>query len=67
MSTLERIFLSRARGEVFRLLFGVLERELHVRAIEREAGLTIGAVREELKKLEALDLVTARRDGNRPY
>ncbi|MBI4860609.1 MAG: nucleotidyltransferase domain-containing protein [Candidatus Riflebacteria bacterium] len=67
MSTLDHPFLSRARGEVRRLLYGVVERELHVRAIERESGLTVGAVREELKKLEALDLVTARRDGNRLY
>jgi len=67
MDTLNQLFLSRARGEVLRLLFGLVERELHVRAIERESGLTVGAVREELKKLETLDLVSARRDGNRLY
>ena len=57
----------RARAEIFRLLFGVTDRELHVREIERRTGLTIGTVRQELGKLERTELVNARRDGNRLY
>lgn len=67
MATLDRLFLSRSRAEVLRLLFGVTEPQLHVRAIERASGLTINAIRVELGKLKALDLVVARRDGNRLY
>ena len=67
MGTLEHILSSRARAAVFRLLFGLRDQELHVREIERRSGLAIGTVRHELKKLEGLDLVTTRRDGNRLY
>ena len=67
MGTLEHILSSRSRAEVFRLLFGLRDQELHVREIERRSGLAIGTVRHELKKLEGLDLVIARRDGNRLY
>ena len=67
MSTLDQLFLSRARSEVLRLLFGLRDGELHLRAIERASGLTVATVREELHKLEAMDLVRTRRDGNRLY
>lgn len=67
MATLERLFLSKARAAVLRSLFGLRDEERHVRAIERESGLTVNAVREELKKLGDLDLVVGRRDGNRLY
>jgi DNA-binding transcriptional ArsR family regulator len=67
MKLLSEILSSKIRAEIFRLLFGPADRELHVREIERQTGLTIGTVRQELKKLEGLDLITARRDGNRLY
>ncbi|MBI3890674.1 MAG: ArsR family transcriptional regulator [Candidatus Wallbacteria bacterium] len=67
MRFLEELFLSKTRAEVFRLLFALRQKELHVRAIERESGMTVGAVREELRKLLAMDLVVSRRDGNRLY
>lgn len=67
MPILEKLFLSKARGAVLRCLFGLRDEERHVRAIERESGLTVNAVREELSKLGALDLLVARRDGNRLY
>ena len=65
MIILAEILSSRVRAEIFRLLFGVNEVELHVREIERRSGLNISTVRQELEKLERLDLVIARRDGNR--
>lgn len=67
MSILEHILSSRGRAEIFRLLFGLENRELHGREIERRSGLTIGTVRPELKKLEQLHLITSRRDSNRIY
>ncbi len=67
MELLPDILFSRARAEVFRLLFGISVEELHVREIERRSGLAIRTVSQELKKLEDRDLVSARRDGNRLY
>ena len=67
MNLLTEILSSRVRAEIFRLLFGVKDRELHVREIERQTGLTIATVRQELQKLERTELVIARRDGNRLY
>ena len=48
-------------------MFGLSDKELHVREIERRAGLSIATVRQELQKLLKLELVSARRDGNRLY
>ncbi len=67
MNLLTEILSSRVRAEIFRLLFGVKDRELHVREIERQTGLTIATVRQELKKLERTELVISRKDGNRLY
>jgi DNA-binding transcriptional ArsR family regulator len=67
MIILAEILSSRVRAEIFRLLFGVNEVELHVREIKRRSGLNISTVRQELEKLERLDLVIARREGNRLY
>jgi DNA-binding transcriptional ArsR family regulator len=67
MGLLPEILSSRARAEVFRLLFGISAEELHVREIERRSGLAVRTVSRELKKLEEMDLVSARRDGNRLY
>jgi predicted nucleotidyltransferase len=49
------------------LLFGKLDLEVHMRELTRQSGLTLGSVQEELKKLEAAELLTSRRDGNRLY
>lgn len=67
MTLLPQILSSRVRAEIFRLLFGRRERELHVREIERRSGLSIGTVRQELQKLVQMELLSARRDGNRLY
>jgi len=64
---LEMLFLSKARGQVLRMLFGLDGAPVHVREIERRTSLTYTAIRQELKKLEVLSLVTAHRDGNRLY
>jgi len=67
MGTLRDILSSRVRAEIFRLLFGLDEKEVHLREMERQASLSLGTIRQDLQKLVKLDLVTTRRDGNRLY
>jgi len=67
MSKLTEILSSRARAEIFRLLFSGLEEELHIREIQRRSGMNDSTIRQELRKLVRLDLVTGRRDSNRVY
>lgn len=67
MSILSQILSSRVRAGVFHQLFGLKDRELHVRELARQAGHHEASIRQELKKLRRLDLVSERRDGNRVY
>jgi len=67
MGTLSDILSSRVRAEIFRLLFGLDEKEVYLREMERQASLSLGTIRQDLQKLVKLDLVTSRRDGNRLY
>ena len=67
MSILPDILSSRGRAEIFRLLFGVSSQELHLRELERRSSLALGTIQQEIKKLEGMQLVVARKDGNRVY
>ncbi len=67
MNVLAEILSSKIRAEIFRLLFGTIAEELHMREIERRSGYAIGTIQTELKKLLRLDLVKKRKDGNRLY
>ena len=67
MSLLSDILSSRGRAEIFRLLFGVSSQELHLRELQRRSGLALRTVQQELEKLERMELLVARRDGNRVY
>lgn len=68
MGGLEKILSSRVRAEIFRLLFGLETTvELHMRELARKTGLAIGTIQHELRQLSQLDLIRARRDGNRLY
>ena len=67
MNRLAELLSSRARAEIFRLLFSGTGEELHVREIERRSGLNDSTLRQELRKLVRLDLVRSRRDSNRVY
>jgi DNA-binding transcriptional ArsR family regulator len=67
VDTLLRLLSSRVKAETLRLLFGPGTPELHVREIARRARLNEATVRQELKRLTSLGLLTARRDGNRVY
>ena len=67
MNRFAELLSSRARAEIFRLLFNGTGDELHVREIERRSGLNDSTLRQELRKLVRLDLVQSRRDSNRVY
>ena len=67
MNILAEILSSRARAEFFRILFGIECKDYHLREIQRRAGLAIGTIRQEAKKLERIGLVQKRVDGNRTY
>jgi predicted nucleotidyltransferase len=67
MSVLHEILSSRVRSEIFRLLFGASDRQLHIREMERRTGLSVATVRQELQKLLRMQLVEAQRSGNRLY
>ncbi len=67
MDRLNQIISSQARSEIFRLLFGVQTAPLHLREIQRQSKLAASTIQAELRKLTALELVTAREDGNRTY
>lgn len=65
--TLGDILSSRVRAEIFRLLFGLDEKELPLRKMEMQANLSLGTFRQDLQNLVKIDLMTTRRDGNRLY
>lgn len=67
MALLAELLSSKVRAEIFRLLFGIRERELHVREIERQSGFSIATVRQELQKLVKMQLLKTKKDGNRRY
>jgi DNA-binding transcriptional ArsR family regulator len=67
MNALSQLLSSRTRAEIFKLLFGTREEELHIREIQRRSGLNDRTIRQELDKLQKLDLVIARKDSNRVY
>src|SRR5208337_5162527 len=67
MTILAKILCSRVRAEIFRILFGFTDKEMHLREINRKAELSLETIRQDLNKLVKLDLVAARRDGNRLY
>jgi DNA-binding transcriptional ArsR family regulator len=67
MNILAEILSSKARAEIFRILFSIEPLELHLREIERQSGLAIGTISQETKKLERLELIRKRKDGNRQY
>lgn len=67
MDTLTSLFSSRGKAQLLRLLFGLDERRLHVREIERQSGLALGTVQQELKRLAGLGIIGSQSDGNRRY
>ena len=67
MSVLAELLSSKTRAEILRILFGLTGGEVHLREIMRRSGFSVNAIRNELRKLERLSLVSERRNGNRLY
>jgi len=67
MDLLSQIFSSKTKAGIFKILFGMDRQELHSRELARQTGMALATVQQELKRLEALDLVVRRKDGNRVY
>lgn len=66
-NTLTEIVSSRVKAEVLRILFGLSHPRVHFRELARQAGLSVGTVRQELQRLVRIGLVSSERDGNRVY
>ncbi|RKX39489.1 MAG: toxin-antitoxin system toxin subunit [Verrucomicrobia bacterium] len=64
---LSQIFSSKTKAGIFHVLFGMDLKELHSREIMRQTGMSLASVQQELKRLESLDLIERRKDGNRVY
>lgn len=64
MNLLETLF-PRVRAEVLRVLFAEPGREVHLRELARQSGLSIKTMQNEVAKLGAAGLLASRRDGNR--
>lgn len=67
MNILAKLFCSKVRAEIVRLLFGLSREPLHLRDIQRKAGLALGTIQRDISHLEKLDLIVRRLDGNRVY
>jgi predicted nucleotidyltransferase len=66
MNAIEIIF-PKGRSELIRLLFTNPEREFHLRELSRLSNLAVGTIQKEVARLSSVDLIVARRDGNRLY
>jgi len=64
---LAEIFSSTGRSEIFRIFFGLSDKPLHLREIQRRCRMSVSPIRQELNKLVRLDLLCSRKDGNRVY
>jgi predicted nucleotidyltransferase len=58
---------SKTRSEIFRVLFDGQKKEYYLRALGKICGCSLTALQNELKNLVVIDLVKARKDGNRIY
>lgn len=67
MNQLALLFHSEIRAEMFRLLFGVRQREMYRAEIIAQTRFAQASVEEELEKLVQLELLTTTKDGNRRY
>ena len=64
---LAELFTSNARAEVMRILFNGEVKEHYLREIEKNTAIQISSLQKEVKHLISLDLIKARKDGNRIY
>lgn len=64
---LSELLTSNTRAEVMRILFDGSGEEHYLRGMEKMTNIQINSLQKEVKHLESIDLITARKDGNRIY
>lgn len=64
---LSELLTSNTRAEVMRILFNGLGEEHYLRDLEKLSYVKVNSLQKEVKHLSSLDLLKARRDGNRIY
>jgi predicted nucleotidyltransferase len=64
---LSELFTSDTRAEVMKILFDGKEKEFYLREIEKTTHVQISSLQKEVKHLLTIDLIKARKDGNRIY
>jgi predicted nucleotidyltransferase len=64
---LAELFTSDTRAEIMRILFNGEGREHYLREIEKITHVHISSLQKEVKHLVSIDLIKARKDGNRIY
>ena len=64
---LKELLISEVRVNLIKFLIKNFENEFHVRALVRELGVEINAVRRELEKLTNLNILTKNPWGNKIF
>ncbi|MDO9182862.1 MAG: nucleotidyltransferase domain-containing protein [Bacteriovorax sp.] len=64
---LSELFTSDSRAEIMRILFDGEGKEHYLREIEKLTHIQINSLQKEVKHLAKIDLIKARKDGNRIY
>ena len=64
---LPELFTSETRAQIMRILFDGVLKEHYLREIEKITHIHINSLQKEVKHLASIDLITARKDGNRIY
>jgi predicted nucleotidyltransferase len=64
---LAELFTSDTRAEIMRILFDGEGKEHYLREIEKITNVHISSIQKEVKHLVSIDLIKARKDGNRIY
>lgn len=64
---LDQLFISKVRIKALKHFFMHQDEAIHLRAAVREFDEEINAVRRELERMEAVDLLITERKGNRKY
>jgi hypothetical protein len=61
--TFLEVLFPKARAEIFRLLFGSKRRPRYIRQLMGDSGLALRTIQDELKRLNAIGVVTSHSDG----
>jgi hypothetical protein len=64
---LSELLTSNTRAEVMRILFDGMGEERYLREMEKLSHIQINSLQKEVKHLASIDLIKARKDGNRIY